>query len=73
MTNTTITPNKATVAQKLASALNFSFEAYMNDYCITSLQMADDDREAALALADSIGSTKDELVENIGGTWRPRD
>lgn len=71
MMNTTITTDKATIARKLASALNFSFEAYMNEYSMDSLNMADDDREAALDEAKENGFTKDDLVENIGGTWRP--
>ena len=33
--------------------------------------MADDDREAALDEAKENGFTKDDLVENIGGTWLP--
>lgn len=70
MLNTTITADKATLARKLASALNFSFEAHMNEYSMDSLDMADADRTAALAEASANGFNKDDLVENVGGTWR---
>lgn len=71
MTNTTITADKIAIARKLANALNFSFEAYMNEYSMDSLAMADDDREAAVAEASANGFNRDDLVENVGGTWRP--
>lgn len=69
MMNTTNTVDKVTIARQVASALNYSFEAYMNEYSMDSLRMADDDREAALATAQDAGFTKDDLVENVNGTW----
>lgn len=68
MTNTT---DKVTIARNLANALNYSFEAYMNEYSIASLNRADAEREEAKAVAQDNGFSVDDLVENVNGTWRP--
>ena len=58
------------VAQKLANARNYSFEAYMNEYSIDSLNRADAELQEAKDLALSLGFDPDELVTEVGGTWR---
>lgn len=58
------------VAQKLANARNYSFEAYMSDYSIASLNRADAELQEAKDLALSLGFDPDELVVSDGGTWR---
>lgn len=58
------------VAQKLANARNYSFEAYMSDYSIASLNRADVELQEAKDLALSLGFDPDELVTEVGGTWR---
>lgn len=58
------------VAQKLANARNYSFEAYMSDYSIASLNRADAELQEAKDLALSLGFDPDELVTSDGGTWR---
>ena len=58
------------VAQKLANARNYGFEAYMNEYSIDSLNRADAELQEAKDLALSLGFDPDELVTEVGGTWR---
>ena len=58
------------VAQMLANARNYSFEAYMSDYSIASLNRADAELQEAKDLALSLGFDPDELVVSDGGTWR---
>ena len=57
-------------AQKLANARNYGFEAYMNEYSIDSLNRADAELQEAKDLALSLGFDPDELVTEVGGTWR---
>lgn len=73
MNNTMNTQDRTTLARRLASALNQSFEAYMNDYSTASLRAADNEVASVKADVREALLSQDDLVVNKDGVWVVKD